>query len=364
MARTRTRAEQRDATRARLLKVARKVFVRDGYDATSIARVCSEARVTHGALYHHFPSKDALFSAVVAEMFVEVGAGVSEAAASHRGWAQVEAACQAYLDACTRPDVQLLLFRDGPRVLPRDTFDGIDHSVNAPLVDGMLERWIAEGLIEPRPISLVARTIGAAFAEAGSLIRESEGSPHVRAQLEALLMTWISTLKRTSDAQPVLATERLVMRPWQSSDEDALSTLTAHPSIYRYLFDGKPPDRAWLRKATRASKAALEQGSAGLWLARNGEGEIVGFAGFVGGEGSALELVFATEPSATRRGHALEMAKAVLREASARKCPRVAATVDEANAASVLLLGKLGFVRVGRRAAPSGDILEYVLPPT
>lgn len=359
-----TRAEQKDATRARLLKLGRRLFVRRGYDATSIALVCREARVTHGALYHHFPSKEALFAAVVAEVFGEVAERVRQATDAWQGWAQVEAACNAYLDACTEPEVQLFLFQDGPRVLSRDAFDSIDHSVNAPLVDGLIDRWMAEGLLEARPVSFLARTLGAAFAEAGVLIRQAEAPEHARAQLGALLATWIAALRRAPEAlaRPILTTERLVLRPWEPADEEVLSQLTAQPEIYQFLFDGQPPDAAWLREATRASSAAFEQGDVGLWLARHGDGTVVGFAGFKAADGAPRELVFASVPSLRRRGYAREMAKAVLREARARQCTRIVATVDAANAGSLLLLDQLGFLRVGRRPGPLGEVVEAVLP--
>ena len=99
------RAKQRDATRARLLKVARRVFAERGYDETPVGDICKKAKVTHGALYHHFPGgKLELFGAVVAEVFAELGERVGAAVATHQGWEGVRAACDAYLDACADPD--------------------------------------------------------------------------------------------------------------------------------------------------------------------------------------------------------------------------------------------------------------------
>ena len=38
---------------------------RSGYDATSVSDICREAGVSKGAFYHHFPSKQALFLAIM-----------------------------------------------------------------------------------------------------------------------------------------------------------------------------------------------------------------------------------------------------------------------------------------------------------
>ena len=48
-------------TRERLLDAALARFVREGYEATSVAEICDEAGLSKGAFYHHFASKQALF---------------------------------------------------------------------------------------------------------------------------------------------------------------------------------------------------------------------------------------------------------------------------------------------------------------
>jgi len=59
------RAAQGRATREQLIEVATRLFAERGYEDTSIEAVLAAAGVSRGALYHHFPGKDALFEAVV-----------------------------------------------------------------------------------------------------------------------------------------------------------------------------------------------------------------------------------------------------------------------------------------------------------
>lgn len=54
-----------ETTHARLLQVALDLFSRNGYDATGVAEICSAAGVSKGAFYHHFPSKQAVFIALL-----------------------------------------------------------------------------------------------------------------------------------------------------------------------------------------------------------------------------------------------------------------------------------------------------------
>jgi len=57
--------ERSHETRAQLLTVDEKLFSQYGYDATGVAEICSQAKVSKGAFYHHFPSKHALFMSLL-----------------------------------------------------------------------------------------------------------------------------------------------------------------------------------------------------------------------------------------------------------------------------------------------------------
>ena len=52
-------------TRHRIMMAAISEFAQHGYDATSVAQICQAAGVSKGAFYHHFPSKQALFLALL-----------------------------------------------------------------------------------------------------------------------------------------------------------------------------------------------------------------------------------------------------------------------------------------------------------
>ncbi len=54
-----------EITYRRLLAVAEEAFARHGYENVSVAQICAQAGVTKGAFYHHFPSKQALFLALI-----------------------------------------------------------------------------------------------------------------------------------------------------------------------------------------------------------------------------------------------------------------------------------------------------------
>ena len=70
---TPTRRDEHVAdTRQALVDAARKLFTEQGYAATGTEEIVAAARVTRGALYHHFHDKTDLFRAVMEQIAREV----------------------------------------------------------------------------------------------------------------------------------------------------------------------------------------------------------------------------------------------------------------------------------------------------
>lgn len=77
----RRQAERSAATRAKLLGAAIDCLHRLGYRATTVAVVADAARISRGAMTHHFPAKTDLMLAVVRHVFEEDAALYDRAAA-------------------------------------------------------------------------------------------------------------------------------------------------------------------------------------------------------------------------------------------------------------------------------------------
>jgi AcrR family transcriptional regulator len=59
--------QRSEETHARILQAAAECFTRGGYDATGVAEICGRAGISKGAFYHHFPTKQAVFLALLAQ---------------------------------------------------------------------------------------------------------------------------------------------------------------------------------------------------------------------------------------------------------------------------------------------------------
>ena len=68
MTRVLTRAESQERTRARIVDAATRLFLRDGFKATSLEGIGEEAGFTRGAVYSNFESKTELGIAVIDEL--------------------------------------------------------------------------------------------------------------------------------------------------------------------------------------------------------------------------------------------------------------------------------------------------------
>src|SRR5690606_25685100 len=115
----RTQEERRAATRAALLAAGRALFAEKGFAGAGREEIVERAGVTRGAMYHHFPSKEALFQAVYEACEEEVLARVMAAAEGARDPKEMlRRGSLAYLEVAGRDDVRRICLIDAPAVLP------------------------------------------------------------------------------------------------------------------------------------------------------------------------------------------------------------------------------------------------------
>jgi AcrR family transcriptional regulator len=72
--------QARQPPQDRILNAAVRVFRRHGFRRSSIEQAAEEAGLTRQALYHHFPSKEALFRAVIERLYERALAAEAAAA--------------------------------------------------------------------------------------------------------------------------------------------------------------------------------------------------------------------------------------------------------------------------------------------
>ena len=70
--------EEAERTRTRIMASALALFAKKGYDRTTFNDIAARLKLTKGAVYWHFESKEALLMALVDEMFVTFGRQIAD----------------------------------------------------------------------------------------------------------------------------------------------------------------------------------------------------------------------------------------------------------------------------------------------
>ena len=182
----RTQAERTEATTTALVDAARELFARDGYAATSLDAVAASARVTKGAVYHHFQGKRQLFEAVFAREVERLCAAMPAVYASKRDpWDAFEACCRAFLEECLDPGLQRIMLLDA---LAAMGWEGV-RRMEAPMMELMataITRAVEAGRIAPRPATPLAVFLYGALCETSMNVARAENqkAAHRRALTE------------------------------------------------------------------------------------------------------------------------------------------------------------------------------------
>jgi AcrR family transcriptional regulator len=184
----RNQADRSTATRAVLLRVARRLFAERGYAATGTEEVVRRARLTRGALYHHFRDKRDLFAAVLEAEHEMLAAKAGAAAiAAPDPWRAVVAASNAFLDACLDPAVQQIVLIDAPAVLGAAQWREADQRHYLASMKGALEAAVGQGLIERQPVGALAHIILGALNEAALLIAHAGDKVAARGEVREVV---------------------------------------------------------------------------------------------------------------------------------------------------------------------------------
>ncbi len=176
--------EHLEDTRRGIADAARELFTEQGYAATSIEEIVARARVTKGAMYHHFGSKEEVFRLVLDAVESEFINRL--AAAGMPGddvWTEIENGVQAFLDVALEPDVQQIVLIDGPAVLGWQEWRAVEARYGFGLLRKFLGRAMDAGFLPPQPLEPLVHLLAGALNEATIAIAHADDRPRARAEV-------------------------------------------------------------------------------------------------------------------------------------------------------------------------------------
>jgi AcrR family transcriptional regulator len=167
-----------------VLAAARSSFGRKGYAQASVEEIADAARVTKGAVYHHFASKEALFREVYAEVEAEAQARTLEAGDPKAPPVeQIVAKVNAYLDAALDEEIRRITLIDGPALLGFEPDEVADQQQNQAGVRAFIAASIASGQLADLDPDVLTQLLGGLAWVAGLLIAHASDPDATRAAL-------------------------------------------------------------------------------------------------------------------------------------------------------------------------------------
>jgi AcrR family transcriptional regulator len=178
------RSQHVEATRRAVLAAARASFGSKGYAQTSVDEIAAAARVTKGAVYHHFAGKEALFRAVWAEVEAEAtGRAASAADTDAPPIDQMVAVVNAYLDVALDEEVRRITLVDGPAVLGLEPEGPADQQPGHVALRAFIASAIERGHMVDLDPDVLAHLVGGVALLGGLIIARAGDRDVARATL-------------------------------------------------------------------------------------------------------------------------------------------------------------------------------------
>jgi AcrR family transcriptional regulator len=165
------RAAQGRATRGHLVEVATGLFADYGYEGTSIEAVLAVAGVSRGALYHHFPGKEALFTAVLEAVSDRVSAEVTKVISGCADPVDaLRTGALGWIDLAGDPVIQRIMLVDAPSVLGWEQWRAMDEGRTVDAMRVMLQAVSDSGRLPQELVEPFSHMILAALDEAAMVV--------------------------------------------------------------------------------------------------------------------------------------------------------------------------------------------------
>jgi AcrR family transcriptional regulator len=132
---------------------------RKGFGATGTEEIVALARVSRGALYHHYQDKTALFLDVFEHVERDLAAQIGARVAGLEDPIEMlRTSAEAFLDLCLEPEVLQIALIDAPSVVGWESWREVDARYGLGLLRVLLGHAASRGLIDVEHTSSTSPT--------------------------------------------------------------------------------------------------------------------------------------------------------------------------------------------------------------
>lgn len=194
------REDYSESTRTALVDSAVELFTKRGYAGTSLEEIARRARVTKGALYHHFSGKQALFEASFDAVERHVHSKLRKAVDdSGLPWDRAIRGLRSFMKTCLDPSYQRIVVLEAPVVMGPERWREAEGQHSYGLLRSLVSDLIASGAFRTVPEEILSRLIFGALSAAASLIAASPDPQRVSAQTEDAIVQLLDHLRANAE---------------------------------------------------------------------------------------------------------------------------------------------------------------------
>jgi AcrR family transcriptional regulator len=191
------RAEYSESTRQALVDSAVDLFTKRGYAGTSLDEVVKRARVTKGALYHHFSGKQALFEAAFAQVETRsIESLTAVLTGDGDAWETAIAGLRAYVRKCLEPEYQRIIVHEAPVVMGWERWREAEEHFSFGLLRTAVQLLVDAGEIEELPVEITARLLFGALSAGASTIASSSDPKRTGRDVERAILRVLEGLRK------------------------------------------------------------------------------------------------------------------------------------------------------------------------
>lgn len=193
------RLDYSESTRSALVASAVELFTKRGYASTSLDEVAKKARVTKGALYHHFSGKQALFEAAFDSVETKVQDRLMKIIleGDEPIWDRTINGLRSYIKACLDPAYQRIVIHEGPVVMGWERWREAEDQFSFGLIRSSLEALIEAGEIDEVPVEITARLLFGALGAAATQIAKASDAKKEGAKVETVIVELLNRIRST-----------------------------------------------------------------------------------------------------------------------------------------------------------------------
>jgi AcrR family transcriptional regulator len=189
------------STKRALVEVATELFTEQGYAGTSLDAIVAGARVTKGALYHHFSGKQALFEAVFEKVEADASSSIGQAVRTTKDpWEKAAVGLREFLAVVQEPAYRRVVIQEGPVVLGYERYREQEERSTFGIVQEIVASVLTSYDLEPSMVETFSRVFFGAMSAAGAAVSSAEDAQRASAEVEAAIAFILAGLRQQAES--------------------------------------------------------------------------------------------------------------------------------------------------------------------